>query len=407
MKLRVPQLYWYEGSELEMDFPDSWEVHVCPTKGHDRPRLSAEAMQEAFDNPIGMPRLRELAKGRKEVAILFDDITRPLRTYEVAHYVLEELAEAGISDEHIRFIAALGTHGPHDMVAHRLKLGQEILERFRVYNHNIYENCVEVGTTSRGTQLLVNREVMNCDLKISIGCVAPQPQVGFSGGGKIIMPGVSHMDSIFHFHTQVAFSAPETLGPGNYEHNIMRLEFEECCKLAGLDFAADSLVNMRGEIIALYAGDPVEEHHEACKLAKEVYAAERVPDLNVVVSNAYLKPNEAFVTVPLSLMALGGNPGTMVLVMNSPTGQIVHYSMRMFGTTYGGRLFAGRRVPEQFKIIVLNPLKDLTCIDMFAEPWDVTWTKTWAETRQALEKLHPNSAKVAVYPDATISYLAP
>ena len=407
MKVRVPQLYWYDPSELELDFPESWEVHFCPPRGHDRPRLSAEGMQRAFDNPIGTPRLRELARGRREVAILFDDTTRPLRTHEVAPYVLKELAEAGIADEQIRFIAATGTHGPHDNVAHRLKLGQEILERFPVYNHNIYENCVEVGTTSRGTQLLVNREVMSCDLKISIGCVAPQPQVGFSGGGKIILPGVAHMDSIFHFHTQVAFSAPETLGAGNYEQNVMRLEFEEACKLAGLDFAADGLVNLKGEIIALFTGDPVQEHREAAKLAKEVYATERIPGLDIVVANSFLKANESFVTVPLALMSLGMDGGTMVLIMNSPTGQVVHYSMRTFGTSYGGRLYGGRRLPEQFKIIVLNPEKDLTCVDMFADPKAVTWTKTWGEARQALESQHPNGAKVAVYPDATVSYLAP
>jgi hypothetical protein len=118
-----------------------------------------------------------------------------------------------------------------------------------------------------------------------------------------------------------------------------------------------------------------------------------------VVSNAYLKPNEAFVTVPLSLMALGGNPGTMVLIMNSPTGQIVHYSMRMFGTTYGGRLFAGRRVPEPFKIIVLNPLKDLTCIDMFAEPENVICQDS-AETRRWVCIQWRQGGR---YPDATIS----
>ena len=407
MKVRVPQLYWYDTSELEMDFPESWEVHFCPPKGHDRPRLGADEMQRAFDNPAGTPPLRELARGRKEVAILFDDTTRPLRTHQVAPYVLKELAEAGIADEQIRFIAAVGTHGPQDNVAHRLKLGQAILERFPVYNHNIYENCVEVGTTSRGTHLLVNREVMNCDLKISIGCVAPQPQVGFSGGGKMILPGVAHMDSIAHFHTQVAFSAPDTLGAGNYEQNIMRLEFEEACKLAGLDFAADSLVNLKGEIIALFTGDPVQEHAQAAKLAKEVYAAERVPGLDVVVANSYLKANESFVSVPLAVMSLGANGGTIVLVMNCPTGQIVHYSMRTFGRDYGGRLFASRRLPEQFKLIVLNPEKDLTCVDMYADPRAVTWTKTWSETRQALESLHPKGAKVAVYPDATVSYLGP
>ena len=375
MKVRVPQLYWYKPSELELDFPDSWEVHLCPPRGHDRPRLSPEELQRAFDNPIGTPPLRELARGRKEVAILFDDTTRPTRTYEIASYVLKELAAAGIADDQIRFIAAVGTHGPHDNVAHRLKLGQEILERFPVYNHNAYENCVEVGTTSRGTRLAVNREVMRCDLKIGIGCIVPHPQVGFGGGGKIILPGVAHIDSIAHFHAKVPFTAPETIGPGNYDQNVMRMDFEEACKLAGLDFTADCLVNLKGEMIALFAGDPLEEHREAVKLAKEVYATERIPGLNVVVSNTFLKGNEAFVAVPTALKSLGMDGGTMVLIMNTPTGQVVHYSMRSFGSDYGGRLFSARTLPPQFKTIVLNPVKDLTCVDMFGNAKSVTWAK--------------------------------
>jgi len=407
MKVCVPQLYWYEPSQMELDFPESWEVHFCPPKGHDRPRLSPEEMQRAFDNPIGTPPLRELARGRKEVAILFDDFTRPTRTYEIAAYVLKELAEAGISDDHIRFIAAVGTHGAHDNVAHRHKLGQALLDRFPVYNHNPYENCVQVGTTSRGTQLAVNREVMSCDLKISIGVILPHPQTGFGGGGKIILPGVSHMDSIAHFHTAVPFSAPETCGLGNYDQNVMRLEFEEACKLAGLDFTADCLVNLKGEVTALFAGDPVQQHRTAVELAKQIYATERVPGLNVVVSNSYLKSNEAFVSVPMAIISLGMNGGTVVMIMNSPTGQVVHYSMRSFGSDYGGRLFNARTLPPQFKLIVLNPLKDLTCVDMFTNAKAVTWAKTWGEVRQALECQHPDGAKVAVYPDCTMQYLAP
>jgi len=406
MKVRVPQLYWYNPSELELDFPDSWEVHFCPPRGHDRPRLSPQEMQKAFDNPIGTPPLRELARGRKEVAILFDDTTRPTRTYEIASYVLKELAAASIADDQIRFIAAVGTHGPHDNVAHRLKLGQEILERFPVYNHNPYENCVEVGTTSRGTRLAVNREVMRCDLKIGIGCVLPHPQVGFGGGGKVILPGVAHIDSIVHFHAQVPFTAFETIGPGNYDQNVMRLDFEEACRLAGLDFTADCLVNLKGEMIALFVGDPLEEHREAAKLAKEVYATERISGLNVVVSNAFLKGNEAFVTVPTALMSLGMDGGTMVIIMNTPTGQVVHYSMRSFGSDYGGRLFSARTLPPQFKVIILNPVKDLTCVDMFGNAKSVTWAKNWSEARGALESQYPNGAKVAVYPDGTIQYVA-
>ena len=405
MKVRVPQLYWYNPSELELDFPDSWEVHFCPPKGYDRPPLSPKEMHRAFDNPFGTRPLRELARGRKEVAILFDDTTRPTRTHEIASYVLKELATAGIADDQIRFIAAVGTHGPHDNVGHRLKLGQEILDRFPVYNHNAYENCVELGTTSRGTPLAVNREVMRCDLKIGIGCIVPHPQVGFGGGGKIILPGVAHIDSTVHFHAKVPFTAPETIGPGNYEQNVMRMDFEEACKLAGLDFTADCLVNLKGEITALFTGDPVQEHHEACKLAKEAYATERIAGLNVVVSNAFLKSNEAFVAVPTALRSLGMDGGTMVIIMNTPTGQVVHYSMRSFGTDYGGRLFSARTLPPQFKTIVLNPVKDLTCVDMFGNARSVTWAKNWSEARGVLESQYPNGAKVAVYPDGTIQYL--
>jgi hypothetical protein len=86
---------------------------------------------------------------------------------------------------------------------------------------------------------------------------------------------------------------------------------------------------------------------------------------------------------------------------------VVHYSMRSFGSDYGGRLFNARTLPPQFKLIVLNPLKDLTCVDMFTNANAVTWAKTWGEARQALECQHPDGAKVAVYPDCTMQYLAP
>ena len=405
MKVRVPQLYWYGAKDMELDFPDRWEVNFCPPRGHDRPRLTAAEMQRAFEAPIGTPPLRELARGRKQVAILFDDITRPTRTYEIAPYVLQELAAAGIADDQIRFIAAVGTHGAHDNVAHRLKLGQEILEHFPVYNHNPYESCVEVGTTSRGTRLAVNREVMSCDLKIAIGTILPHPQVGFGGGGKIILPGVSHIDSITHFHAHVPFSAPETIGPGNYDQNVMRMDFEEAAQLAGLDFTVDCVVNLKGEIIALFTGDPVQEPREAVELAKEVYATEHIPGLNVAVCNAFLKASEAFVAIPTALKALGMDGGSLVVIMNSPTGQVVHYLMRSFGSDYGGRLFSSRTLPPQFKIIILNPVKDLTCVDMFSNAKAVTWAKTWEEVRAVLESQHRDGARVAVYPDCTSQYL--
>jgi nickel-dependent lactate racemase len=402
----VPQLFWYDNSELELDFPDSWDVHFLPPKGHDRPKLTPQQIEQAFANPIGTQRIRDLARGKKEVVILFDDITRPTRTYEILPYVLRELEQAGITDAQIRLIAAIGTHGAHDNHALRKKLGQETLERFPVYNHNPWENCTPVGKTSRGTPLAVNREVMSCDLKIGIGSIIPHPQVGFGGGGKIILPGVSHIDSIDYFHSKVMGMGPQTTGMGNYDENVMRFEVEEAAKLAGLDMTIDGLLNLRGEFSALFVGDPVLEHREGVKLAKEVYATEGISGVDIAVTNAFVKSNEAAISIFAAIRSIKLPGGTIVMIMNAPEGQITHYLLRSFGKTYGGRHYTQRTIPAAFKVIVLNPLKDLTCVDLFGDAQSVTWAKDWGEVMDQLRASHPDGAKVAVYPDGTMQYLA-
>jgi hypothetical protein len=94
-----------------------------------------------------------------------------------------------------------------------------------------------------------------------------------------------------------------------------------------------------------------------------------------------------------------------VMIMNAPEGQIVHYLLRSFGKTYGGRQYVQRTIPAAFKVIVLNPLKDMTCVDLFGDAQSVTWAKDWGEVMQELRASNPDGAKVAVYPDGTMQYL--
>lgn len=125
------------------------------------------------------------------------------------------------------------------------KLGEAVVERLRVYNHNCYENCVEVGETSRGTRLLINREVMEADLKIAVGCVTAHAQVGFSEGGEIILPGVAYIDSIAHYHIAVEAQGKETTGLGKFDQNISRFEIEEAARMAVLDFVRRFAIAMQ------------------------------------------------------------------------------------------------------------------------------------------------------------------
>ncbi|MDI6857571.1 MAG: lactate racemase domain-containing protein [Dehalococcoidia bacterium] len=406
MRVKVPQLIFDGNTELELDFPSGWEVTFCAPPAYDRPEMSPGQMQQAFDRPVGSPRLREMAAGKREAVIIFDDITRPTPVGQIAPYVLGELDAAGMADEQIRFVVASGTHGAHDNHALRKKLGQEIVERYAVYNHNPYENCVEVGTTGLGTVLSINREVMACDLRIAIGGVLPHPQAGFGGGGKILLPGVSHIDSIDQFHRTIFGSPPNVVGMGNWDENPMRRETEDAVRLVGLDFLVNVLMNGHGAVMDLVAGAPLPAHHEGVRRAKEAYATVPATNVDIAVTNAYAKAGEAAIAIIAAVRSLKPQGGTIVMIMNCPEGQVVHYLLRQFGKEYGGRQYTPRgMLPPQFKLIILNPLPDLTCTDLFVDRRSVIWAKTWDEVMSRLRELHPDGAKVAVYPDGTAQYL--
>jgi nickel-dependent lactate racemase len=161
----VPQLAWWNDGEAKLSFPRDWEVTACYMQGHNAPKLSKEGFRKAFQNPIGTPPIREMARNKKNVVILFDDLSRPTKVAEIVPFVLEELAVGGVEEKDIQFICALGAHGAMTAIEFTKKLGADILAKFNVYNHNPYENCTYIGATKRGTPVSLNTEFLNADLK--------------------------------------------------------------------------------------------------------------------------------------------------------------------------------------------------------------------------------------------------
>ena len=408
--ISVPRQIWYEEGELELAFPESWEVIPCLMAGHDAPPITPEQIKAVLNRPVGSPAIRELARGKSEVAIIFDDISRPTRVADLVPYVLEELVAAGIPEAAIRFICASGSHGAHSFQDFQKKLGGEILDRFPVYNHNPYENCTYVGETSSGTRLSVNAEVMSCDLKIAIGSVIPHPQSGYGGGGKIVLPGIASIDSIeaFHLLDIKARQAGQAniVGPGNYSQNPLVKDFNEAARMVGLDFKIDTIINGRGQPCAIFAGEPQAEYCEAVKFAVPHYATRTIPGVEVVVVNNYSKGNEAIVGFGMGMRMLMEKGGDLVLSMDFPAGQVVHYLMGSFGKSTGGRLFStiNRRIPWLKRLIVLSPQPEKSFADWLAVP-DAVWVKTWAEAMDILARDFPHGARAAVIPDGTIQYL--
>jgi nickel-dependent lactate racemase len=407
----VPNQKWFKEGKLRLDFPAEWEVVPCLMNGHKTPELTKAQIQAAFSSPISSPRLRELARGKKLVAILFDDMSRPTPIRSLLPYILKELHEAGIADTSIRLVCATGCHGAHTYQDFERKLGTDVLDRFPVYNHNIYDNCTYVGETSQGTKLYVNTEVMSCDLKIGVGSVITHPQTGFGGGGKIILPGVSAVESIDHYHglefKAKAAGRHNTVGMSNYADNPMVKDFTEAARLAGLDFKVDVLLNGAGKACAVFCGEVASVYENAVKYAVPHYATKPVPATDVAVVNTYCKGNEAIIGMIIGISLLVEKGGDMVLIMDCPTGQVVHYLIGSFGKAVKGRQFQAVNftLPWLKRLIVLCPQFEHSMADWLAIPGTV-WVKTWKEARETLRKDYPAGARVAVVPDGTTQYLS-
>lgn len=401
----LPNLLWYENRPREISFPDGWEVDFLEPPGFRKPPVDPEDIERAFSEPIGSPSLDELARDAREVVVVFDDMTRPTPVKVVLPWILEALRRAGVPDENVRFIPALGMHGAMTNIDFRKKLGDETVERFAVYNHNPYENCPYVGETESGIPVYLNREFLACDLRIGIGCITPHVHVGFGGGGKIVLPGISGVETIKYFHKEVMARDPGSTGLGKVEGNVMLRAVEEVCELSGLQFKVDALVNTRGEITDLYCGAPLEVHREGVKEARSHYGVPFRGGYDVVVANAYAKYNEMAICMMMALSCVNFAAGTIVLVVDSPEGQVCHYLMRSFGKEYGGECYVPRGdLPPSLEVIVCSRFPDPTMCDLFAPYRSVKVVKEWNDVLKRLKEKYPDGARAAVIPDGTMQY---
>jgi lactate racemase len=392
------------GDELvELQFPDDWEVIECRMAGHAAPVLSDEEMRRALRSPYGSPPLSELARGAKDVCILFDDLPKPTPAHRIAPLVIENLHEAGIRDDQIRFVCALGSHRPLAYPEFVAKLGREIVETYPVYNHSVWENLVYVGRTSRGTPVHVNREVASCDLRVGLGGLLPHGLAGFGGGAKLVLPGVAGIETIDHSHRQVLGNT----GLARVDDNEFRLNLEEGTRMVGLHFKVDTVLNNRREIIGLFAGDFVAAHRAAAGMARLAYSTETVRDADIVVVNSY--PDESQVGRSFWPIDASLRPGgDAVLICYSWEGQNMVQAASRFGSAFGGRLWE-HNLPSRFRKLakaerVFLLAEHLSRYDRedIAPPDKLVWQRDWRNILAELVGTHGRKAKVAVYPYAAL-----
>ena len=280
---------WYGDEEITLAFPENWEVTMVAPK--DAPKLSDAAIEAAFGQPIGTPRIAEMARGKSSAAIIVDDLSRPTPAATVIPFLLRELTQAGIPQSEIRFVVGGGSHRPltDDEVAK--KVGPDIAAAYEVTSHDFMSGDLRaLGSLDSGLPIYTNRVVADADFKICLGGIYPHSSVGFGGGAKLIVPGVSGFATMFYFHS---------FHPGR-GHAVIERQGDEpdhrdaaeaVARVLGLDVIVNVVINSRREVAGLFVGDFVKAHRTGAHFALETYGTQ-IPDAvrqktDVIVLNCY------------------------------------------------------------------------------------------------------------------------
>ena len=244
------------------------------------------AIRQALANPIGTKPVRDLARGAQKVVLVADDNTRLTPADKIIPILLDELNAAGIRDEQVTVIIALGTHRPMTPEEILAKYGPEVVRRVQVKNHNFRdpELMVDLGTTPNGTHIQVNREAFEADFKIGIGSIVPHYIPGFAGGAKIVQPGISAERTTAETHLLSTYEPRSFLG---IRDNPVRIELNSIAQAVRLNTIVNTVLNCHGDVVGVFYGDVVEAFNAGVELSRDVYSVELPEVADIVVASSY------------------------------------------------------------------------------------------------------------------------
>jgi len=225
----------------------------------------AALLREALGHPIGAPVLRELARPGQKVVIVTSDLTRPCPSARLLPPVLEELAAAGVPDQDITIVIALGLHRPMTEAEMKLAVGPEVHRRVRVINHDPADT-VRLGVTSAGTPVEIFRPVIEADLRVCLANLELHYFAGFSGGAKSVLPGCASRAAVTANH---AMMVRREAAAGRLAGNPVRADIEEGAALLGVDFILNVVVSGEHRIVGAVAGDVTAAPRRGCEIVAE------------------------------------------------------------------------------------------------------------------------------------------
>lgn len=284
----------YGKTELEADIEEKNLVQIVESNPYSVDKTEDEIILDALHNPIGSERLKDLVHPHETVCIVIPDSTRAWQKSNVYLWrVVEELSNAGIEDKDITFISATGTHRKQSEEEHKMLVGADLFRRFKVLDHDCFDNdnLTFLGNTSQGTPVLVNKKALEADHIVITGAIVYHFLVGWSGGKKSILPGISGYKTIMANH---GLSLGKNMGDGtnpfirsgNIVNNPIHKDMLEAAELVKPAFMFNVIMGADGKITGAVAGDFIQAHAKGRALVDKIDGVQIKEKADLVIASA-------------------------------------------------------------------------------------------------------------------------
>ena len=312
--MKVDLLYGRKGLTCEM--PGEAKVHLIEKPAFPDAAEPREQVKTAFEQPVASAALAELAKGRASACILICDITRPVPNHLFLRPMIETMVAAGIPQDRIRVLIATGLHRPNEGDELAELVGDPwVLDNVAVENHFAMndEDHVDLGVTAgRGVPVKLDRRFVEADLRIATGLVEPHFMAGYSGGRKVVAPGVAHHETIRTFHS-ARFMEDPAARECNLAANPLHEEQLEIIRMLGEVYALNTVIDDKRRLVFASFGEIIESHLAAVEFVREFTEIPVGRRFKTVVTSAagypldqtYYQTVKGMVT-PLDILEPGG-----------------------------------------------------------------------------------------------------
>ncbi len=252
MRLRLD----YGKTGLIAELPDSNLLGVLGLSPAPPLPDPTSAVESALAAPLGTLPLARLAQGRRDAVIVICDITRPVPNKTLLPPILRTLEAAGIPAERITILIATGTHRPNEGAELHQLIGEEIASRYRVVNHDSHDRASQVylGVSPNGVPVRLDKTYCEADLKITVGLIEPHFMAGYSGGRKLIMPGIADFETVQRWHCPRFLESPLATN-GILDGNPVHIESLAIARMLPPDLILDVTLDESNLITGVFAGE--------------------------------------------------------------------------------------------------------------------------------------------------------